>query len=146
MARMAAPLPGLRPWRSNVGRRTVLASEDQSTLQFLVQSGGLSCEEVDQVRYGRNVARCAVKGADLGAAMVRVGRSISSDTSNGVYAREERDARLAKPLRCALAWIEFRGQRGLETGRNVYVSGAPESRSPGNTHGRAGTDPRAPAL
>ena len=71
--------------------------EARNALQSLLGTGKLSCEKVDRDRYGRTVARCSVDGKDLGAAMVRAGWAVDFEHySHGAYAREEREARLAK--------------------------------------------------
>ncbi len=71
--------------------------EARDALEHLLSAGGLSCERLYQDRYGRTVARCAVAGADLGAAMVRLGWAVDFERySKGAYADEEVQARAAR--------------------------------------------------
>ena len=69
----------------------------RDALASLLTGGEVSCEPVDQDRYGRLVARCLVQGRDLGAEMVRRGWAVDFRRySRGAYAREEDQARAAR--------------------------------------------------
>lgn len=67
----------------------------REVLGALLQGGAVECQAVDQDRYGRTVARCAVNGADLGGELVRLGwRWISGGT-----AREPMPGKRGRPAR-----------------------------------------------
>ncbi len=61
-------------------------------LEALVTQGAVTCRPVDEDRYGRAVARCAVDGADIGAQLVRKGWAVATSLA---YRGEERSARAA---------------------------------------------------
>src|SRR5690606_32797163 len=58
----------------------------------LLAAGGIDCRPEGTDRFGRTLARCAVGGEDLGAAIVMAGLAIATDA----YGREERAAREAR--------------------------------------------------
>lgn len=64
----------------------------RAALEALVAQGEVTCRPVDEDRYGRAVARCAVDGADIGAALVRTGWAVATSLA---YRGEERSARAA---------------------------------------------------
>ena len=68
--------------------------EAREVLGALLLGGGVSCETVDQDRYGRMVVRCMANGKDLAAEMVRLGWAVDYHRySKGTYAAIEADAR-----------------------------------------------------
>ncbi len=65
-------------------------------LRALIGGDPVTCEKVDEDRYGRTVARCAVGGRDLGSMMVNAGWALDFERySGGHYAFEEDQARQA---------------------------------------------------
>ena len=64
----------------------------RAALEALVARGEVACRPVDEDRYGRAVARCAVDGADIGAQLVRKGWAVATSLA---YRGEERSARAA---------------------------------------------------
>lgn len=64
----------------------------RAALEALVAQGEVACRPVDEDRYGRAVARCAVDGADIGAQLVRRGWAVATSLA---YRGEERSARAA---------------------------------------------------
>lgn len=51
------------------------------------------CETVDVDRYGRDISRCAIDGADIGGAMVRAGWAVDyTRFSDGVYLADQNEA------------------------------------------------------
>lgn len=70
--------------------------EAREVLGALLQGGAVKCQAVDQDRYGRAVARCAVNGRDLGGELVRLGWAVDFRRySKGSYAGQEQEAREA---------------------------------------------------
>lgn len=84
------------------------AAEAKTALLRLIGSARrLSCQKRDIDRYGREVAVCAIRGADLGLALVLAGWARDMPRySGGVYAPPE-----------ALARQDRRGQWGDNCGR-----------------------------
>lgn len=69
----------------------------REALRKLLAAADVRCVTVDHDLYGRPVARCSVKGLDLGAEMVRLGWAVDyRHHSHGFYQAEEREARRAK--------------------------------------------------
>lgn len=64
----------------------------RSHLEALARAGPVTCESREDDRYGRAVARCSAKGADLGEAMVAAGLAIGE----GAYAKSQAAARDSK--------------------------------------------------
>lgn len=64
----------------------------REALEALVAQGEVTCRPVDEDRYGRAVARCAVDGADIGAQLVRKGWAVATSLA---YRGEERSAQAA---------------------------------------------------
>ncbi|TCK31456.1 endonuclease YncB(thermonuclease family) [Ancylobacter aquaticus] len=75
---------GLTAWPCGMKARGALAA--------LVARGEVSCRPMDEDRYGRAVARCAVEGADIGAELVRQGWAVALGLA---YRAEERAAKSA---------------------------------------------------
>jgi endonuclease YncB( thermonuclease family) len=65
-------------------------------LQLLVDRGTVTCEVQQTDRYGRALARCAVEGMDLGAALVRAGLAVAYRRYSMDYVAAEDVARAAK--------------------------------------------------
>lgn len=66
-------------------------------MQELVTGHDVTCVFVSQDRYGRDVARCAADGQDLGSAMVRAGWAIDYRRySQRTYQLEEIEAQRAR--------------------------------------------------
>lgn len=79
------------------GRPYHCGEEARDVLGGLVQGGAVSCETVEQDRYGRTVARCGVDGRDLGGELVRLGWALDFRRySEGAYAEQEGEARIAR--------------------------------------------------
>lgn len=62
------------------------------TLNDLVGRGPVTCRPIELDRYGRVIATCEFRGADLGEVMVTAGQAVSS----GRYAALESEAKLAR--------------------------------------------------
>jgi endonuclease YncB( thermonuclease family) len=65
-------------------------------LRDLVGDGWVDCEPRTHDRYGRVVARCFVRGEDMGAAMVRAGWAMAFVRYSRDYVGDERQARAAR--------------------------------------------------
>lgn len=59
----------------------------------LLARGRVSCEPEGEDRFGRVLARCAVDGDDLGAALVRAGLAVATDAYGGEEAAAREAAR-----------------------------------------------------
>lgn len=86
------------PWPCGLRAKAALEalireSPGQGTRQGAGQGTGVNCRPVDEDRYGRSVAICAVGGRDLGAALVREGWAVATGLA---YGGEEREARAAR--------------------------------------------------
>lgn len=77
-------------WRAD-GTAWSCGTEARSLMARLLSRGDLECRTEGVDRFDRTLARCAVGGEDIGAAMVGAGLAVSS----GGYDREERGAREA---------------------------------------------------
>lgn len=64
----------------------------RQTLDSLVGKGPVTCVPIELDRYGRVIATCDFRGADLGEVMVTSGQALA----NGRYAAVEAEARAAK--------------------------------------------------
>lgn len=65
-------------------------------LQYILESGALTCAQVDTDRYKRVVMQCASDGVDVGSLMVRAGFARDFGRySKGFYAQEVDAAREA---------------------------------------------------
>jgi len=71
------------------GRTIPCGRESLAALRRLAAGGLATCVGSERDRYGRLLARCRVRGIDLGATMVREGRAVAF----GDYASEEAEAR-----------------------------------------------------
>jgi endonuclease YncB( thermonuclease family) len=71
------------------GRSTSCGRESLSALRLLLAGGLATCVGSERDRYGRLLARCRVRGIDVGAALVRDGRAVAF----GAYEAEEAEAR-----------------------------------------------------
>lgn len=59
-------------------------------------NAAVDCKTIDKDKYGRYVAKCTVRGQDIGAAMVQAGWAFDyTQYSKGAYAREESAAQAA---------------------------------------------------
>lgn len=68
----------------------------KAQLRALVADRRLDCTALDHDRYGRLVARCAVAGRDLGAAMVAAGAARAYLRYSAAYLGQEGAARVAR--------------------------------------------------
>ncbi len=71
------------------GRPTSCGRESFVALRQLLSGGLATCIGSERDRYGRLLARCRVRGIDVGATMVREGRAVAF----GAYQSEEAEAR-----------------------------------------------------
>jgi len=79
------------------GKRYPCGDLARKMLSALIGGDPVTCEKVDEDRYGRTVARCAVGGSDLGSMMVNAGWALDFERySDGHYAFEEERAREAE--------------------------------------------------
>lgn len=68
----------------------------RDVLVSLIGDSQVKCEKIDTDRYKRTVARCFVKGEDLGGLMVREGWALDFERySKGHYAGEQEQAQQA---------------------------------------------------
>ena len=61
----------------------------------LISAGTVSCEALDQDKYGRTIARCDVDGQDLGDAMIAAGLARAFTRYSDDYVGAEKTARVA---------------------------------------------------
>ena len=64
-----------------------------ATLERLVSTGTVGCEDSGQRSYGRIVGSCSAGGAEFGAALVRAGLAINEPRYAPDYSAREREAR-----------------------------------------------------
>ncbi|WP_299911420.1 thermonuclease family protein [uncultured Paracoccus sp.] len=64
-------------------------------LDALISAGTVSCEALDQDKYGRTIARCDVDGQDLGDAMIAAGLARAFMRYSDDYVGAEETARVA---------------------------------------------------
>lgn len=74
------------------GQPSACGETSRRTLDDLVGRGPVTCRPIELDRYGRVIATCEFKGADLGEVMVTAGQAIA----NGRYAAIEAEAKLAR--------------------------------------------------
>ena len=72
------------------GREAALALDD------FIGDSVIVCESRGRDRYGRIVARCSVRGEDLGAWMVESGHALAYRQYSRDYVKQERGARKGK--------------------------------------------------
>ncbi len=86
-----------------------------SALKAFLGSRLVSCEEHDQDRYRRIVAKCAVDGVDIGDWMVSQGWAVAYYQYSYEYSRAEQRAKSARrgiwATRFVLPWDWRRGKR-----------------------------------
>jgi endonuclease YncB( thermonuclease family) len=71
-----------------------LYQHSRQALVHFLESGSLTCSQVDTDRYGRSVMQCDSDQEDVGALMVRAGFAKDfARYSKGFYAAEEDEAR-----------------------------------------------------
>jgi endonuclease YncB( thermonuclease family) len=95
--------------------------EARRALARLVAGRELSCQELDEDRYGRKVVRCRDEGRDIGRAMVREGWAIAYLRHSADYVADETAARAAKRGLWAGSFEEPEDWRNL---RRNFLSGA----------------------
>lgn len=78
------------------GRPWACGARATEALRDLTKGRAVRCSGEEQDRYGRLVARCAVAGRDLGAAMVRDGMAFAYRRYSLDYVAEEGQAKAAK--------------------------------------------------
>ncbi len=71
------------------GRTTPCGRESLAALRNMLAGGLATCVGSERDRYGRLLARCRVRGIDVGAALVREGRAVGF----GGYEAEEAEAK-----------------------------------------------------
>ncbi len=74
------------------GQASPCGETSRRTLDDLVGRGPVTCLPIELDRYGRVIATCDFRGADLGEVMVTAGQAIA----NGRYAPMESEARAAR--------------------------------------------------
>lgn len=74
------------------GQPTRCGETSRRTLDGLVGKGPVTCAPIELDRYGRVVATCEFRGADLGEVMVTSGQALA----NGRYGEMEAEAKAAK--------------------------------------------------
>ena len=77
--------------RNRAGGEVACGRQARHALVAMLALGPVTCSISRADRYGRGLARCALGGADLGAALVRQGNAVSY----GAYKTEEAEARAA---------------------------------------------------
>jgi endonuclease YncB( thermonuclease family) len=77
---------------NRAGRQWACGMSATAALKELIADRELTCHARVHDRYGRTVATCTARGADLGAEMVKTGNAISY----GAYHAEEHEAREAR--------------------------------------------------
>lgn len=83
-----------QPCRRIDGAQWPCGEFSRDAMARLVAGARTVCTTVTTDKYGRDVARCAVEGDDLGGELVREGRARDwSHYSHGAYAAQEADAR-----------------------------------------------------
>lgn len=71
-----------------------LYQHSRQALVYFLESGSLTCSQIDTDRYGRSVMQCESDRQDVGALMVRAGFARDfARYSKGFYAAEEDEAR-----------------------------------------------------
>ena len=78
-------------WRGD-GSEWPCGRAARDAMAALLGKGNIACAPAGEDKFGRTLARCAVAGRDLGAAMVEAGLALSKDD----YAGEESAARSAR--------------------------------------------------
>lgn len=78
------------------GRGWPCGAQATRALQELTRGAEVRCEGDERDRYGRLVARCAVQGRDLGAALVAEGLAFAYRKYSLAYVPEEERARAAR--------------------------------------------------
>ncbi|HEX5778067.1 MAG TPA: thermonuclease family protein [Xanthobacteraceae bacterium] len=76
------------------GREWACGRAAHERLKQLVARGDVQCAAQGRDRYGRTLARCSAGGTDIGETLVHEGLAV--DFMQGGYARQERDARIAR--------------------------------------------------
>jgi endonuclease YncB( thermonuclease family) len=72
-------------------------AEATKALKDRLEGENVACDAQYKDRYGRTVAKCTVKGEDLGAWLVKTGMAVDfTRYSNGAYAAQQTDARARK--------------------------------------------------
>lgn len=97
-------------------------------LRRRVEGQPIACKTVDTDRYGRSVAICRVRGADVGAAIVEAGWATAYRRYSIAYVGQEARARAARRGIWALGFeppAAYRRERRL-----AAVSPAPDPRCP----------------
>ena len=87
----------IRLWGIDVpGKNEPHFQNSTLALQYVLESGALTCAQVDTDRYKRAVMQCSSDGVDVGSLMVRAGFARDyARFSKGFYAQEEDAARQA---------------------------------------------------
>jgi endonuclease YncB( thermonuclease family) len=83
--------PELHQTCRRAGLPYACGAEARAALRGLTRNGTVTCDLVGHDRYGRDLARCAVGDADIGAWLVSRGHAVAY----GGYANEEEQARRA---------------------------------------------------
>lgn len=81
-------MPDGSPWRC--GQKGSLALSDY------LGAATVTCQRVDTDRYGRMVARCSVRGVDVGQWLVSQGWAMAYKRYSKAYVTDEHSARMAK--------------------------------------------------
>lgn len=110
-------------------------------LRKVVGKGVLACEAIEKDRYGRTVARCAVSGADVGAAMVQAGAAMAYVKYSSDYIGLEREAKtearglwsgtVIAPAQYRQAAQQVPGPVGCKIKGNISAKGARIYHMPG---------------
>jgi endonuclease YncB( thermonuclease family) len=77
-------------------RRYACGREAALTLDDFIGDSVIACESRGHDRYGRIVARCSVRGEDLGAWMVESGHALAYRQYSRDYVKQEQGARKGK--------------------------------------------------